>query len=324
MEPVGSCGDEWTSDKAMNPRWPGVLFVGVTLLVAATVPGPGVAQSTEDRATALVRFLSYQVDRPFRTMFLHGVSICSESQWEADRAAAAQLSHLGVDAAQAFGKVRASLESEGMASPYSVNLGWLLAAYAKSGAPGGERVLRRLATRQDLRTGLVEIDSAIAVATGTTGFVSPSRRPVRRHWCGQPEPKGSGLEDLIVAMAARELLDDQEFLGPAARAALGQRGLREWLKTGGTPGADGVRGIGYTVVIRGTRLPPLYNLENHPRIVIEEDTEAVAHLFTDGGSKCGEARISVLSSRRAPYRQLVDSDSIIDLLSTIRACSSSR
>ena len=152
-------------------------LAGVALLGLVTA-GVGSAQTKEQSPADLIRFLTYQSDRPPSFAQEFGQLSCGSEDAEAhdSRAAAASLARLGASALPSLEGALDSIEKKGERSEFSSGAPWLLYAYAKIEGPAAFSRLRRMIARPRLNFFQAGLDNAIALSLGLTSYVSSSRR----------------------------------------------------------------------------------------------------------------------------------------------------
>jgi len=232
------------------------MLLGFALLVAA---GGATGQTVPQSPAELIRYLTYQSDRPDRHGGKKGENLafdCGQllGQGQDDRALATSLVKMGESAVPAIEEALDSYEARGGKSNVPSQAGWVLLAYARIKGPAAFPRLHRLIGNPNLAYRAGSIDFSIALALGLTSYVSsfarmpalddthvctvagstaeelkvtpcvpPSREksPFRIH-CGRGDEPKDALDDLILAWETDDRLLLETNLGPNAGLALEQ------------------------------------------------------------------------------------------------------
>jgi hypothetical protein len=187
------------------------LLLSVLALFAA-LPQKAVAQ--ESSARELIRFLTYQSDRPEKQAVEMGLFSCG--QVPPDRAAAKSLAKLGDPAIPDIEKALDALMNNDAAP--GLGFEWLAFAYARIRGPAAFPRLRGMPWDSSAEF-LDALDPAIALALSLTSYVSGSRSRMRSFRCRSEEPRDV-LDQLIVAWEANDLGWLRPTLGPNAKTGL--------------------------------------------------------------------------------------------------------
>jgi len=291
-------------------------------VVGVLSTGGGIGQVGGQAPSDLIRFLTYQSDRPNKTEVLSGLFSCGMMSEAADRAAAASLAGLG-DAA--VPEIQASLGG------FPMNSTWLLLAYARIKGRAGYPWLRSIG-RDPAAQLRCDPDQAMALALGLTSYVSGARPPGTAIHCGRGEEPRDVLDRLILAWERNDRPQFESSLGPDARLAL------DALLKG--RGWDAVRSefwqgissedvaIGYRFVISGRWAQPEETLDHRDPGDVKQEIGNfdVDTLLTDGaGDKCGTQPIRFLGARSRKgtgVRYLVNDRDLTNLLRSIAVCGS--
>jgi len=170
-----------------------------------------VAQDTS--AVDLIRFLSYQADRPHKG--IEGI-LFGCGQVTADLAAAISLANLGEAAIPEIEKTLDAIEKRG----WGWGSSWLQLAYARIKGHAAYLRLRRMEGDPGLGFDRKNVDSAIALSLGLTSYVSDSRLAIRSIRCTRgPEPRDA-LDRFILGWQRNDRPWLEASLGPTARAAV--------------------------------------------------------------------------------------------------------
>lgn len=285
-------------------------------------------QAQQKSASDLIRYLTYQSDRPDKSGVLLGVVGCGHTEDEReDRQAAMALVKLGSSAIPAIELAFDSLGRQGQASEFSTNAGWLLHVYAAIRGPNAYPILRRMATVSQLRFLRSALDDAMALSLGLTSYVSGSRVPERSH-CRREEPR-DGLDRLISAWERGDASALEGVLGPEAKevfeSSLEVRSWTDirselWPLKSGTPIA-----VGYKLGLGGRW--------SEPEEIIGEESDytklppslEVDTAFKSGlGANCGTYRIKFFHAAagrlQIPEPYLIDNKDLWALLRLISSC----
>jgi hypothetical protein len=223
-----------------------VMFLGATS-VAAQVEPKGPAE--------LIRYLTYQADRPDKHGMVKGQSVafsCGPALGEArdNRALTNKLVNFGPSAVPALEVALDSFETRGDQSGVAPEAGWLLLAYARLKGSAAYPRLHRMYANPSLASYSSNLDAALALAFGFTSYLSTVRatqthqfhacvgadghstlsqmpcaapkqeQPVKSIRCDRGnEPKDS-LDRLILAWQAGNRSSVEASLGPSAATAL--------------------------------------------------------------------------------------------------------
>jgi len=167
--------------KSMRLRLP--LRLPVWMALACSAYGQGRTPSD------LVKFITFQVDRPGREAFLMGMSNCGQEN--GDDEAVRSLVGLGPSAIPAIERAFLSVESEGARSPFAPNSSTLFDVYARIKGRAAFRRLERMLHRPRLEFLVDPLDRAIASSLALTSHVSVSRGTGRTFDCRGPQPRES-------------------------------------------------------------------------------------------------------------------------------------
>lgn len=305
-----------------------MLFTCVALLPTSY----GRAQTQDQSPSDLIRFLTYQSDRPDKWGVVRGIFSCGAANGEAreDRAVARSLVRLGVLAIPDIEEALDSIERLGQQSKFATNSGWLLFAYARIEGSAAYPRLRRMIGKPELAFLQNGLDNSLALSLGLTSYVSASQVPMRISRCRRDEPRDA-LDQLILAWERNDRPWLEAILGPSARAALNTllkgrtwEGMRAELWHGDSS-ADVA--VGYRFEVPGPWSEPEETLDD--RAEHENATMSLANpdldtLFTDGaGGDCGRHRVKFLKTQvdgSAAVTYLVDNSDLGDLLRSIASC----
>jgi hypothetical protein len=297
--------------------------------------GFGSAQTKEQSPDNLIRFLTYQSDRPSNLIRDLGLFTCGSANALAreNRAAAASLVRLGASAIPSLEGALDSIEQQGEHSEFSPGALWLLAAYAKIDGPAAYPRLRRMISEPRLDFLQPGLDNAVALSLDLTSYVSSSRQiPVGMMiLCDGGSPRDF-LDQFILAWEKNSRPSLEANLGPNARTAL--RSLlkgRNWAAMRadlwrGTPG--GAVALGYRLDTADRLAKPRETLEEVGQGVTDAAPTTVnfeidAFLKNSPGGDCGKSRIKFFrreGKASFTHEYVVDNADLGDLLRSIATC----
>lgn len=308
--------------------------VGLVWLGGILAGGRTVTQAQGPSASDLIRFITYQSGRPdfgLRAMVLSCGVVNRAAQ--DDRRAANALVSLGASAIPEIESALASLEKEGMKSPFFFNGTWLLIAYARILGPKAYPRLERLLASPALGVDYA-LDASIATSLQLTSYVESSamvRGAVLS--CSSKEPRDA-LDRLLLAWEKNDRAAVEESLGPAAKAALesllkGQtwQQFRAGFWHGGSRGSVAV---GYRFETNGAWAQPRVTLNEAAamsRIVVDLSAiplnpQIEARFADKRGQECGAQRVRFYTSHDSMSRLIyfVDNPDLSDLLRLVSRC----
>jgi hypothetical protein len=233
-----------------------MILLGIALLIT---PGGATGQTVPRSPSELIRYLTYQSDRPDKHGGKKGENLafdCGQllGQGQDDRALTMSLVKMGESAVPAIEEALDSYEARGGKSNVPLQAGWVLLAYARIKGPEAFPRLHRLIGNPNLAYHAGSIDFSIALALGLTSYVSsfarlpesddvhvctvagstaeelkvtpcvpPSREkyPFRFH-CDRGDEPRDALDALIQAWETDDRLSLEASLGPSAGSALEQ------------------------------------------------------------------------------------------------------
>src|SRR5580700_9273428 len=225
-------------------------FATVALLSASCAIG----QTEQRSASDLIRYLTYQSDRPdkhgVKADEITGLFSCGPALGEDrdDRALTRSIVRLGASAVPAVEDALDSFEARGEKSEVAFKAGWLLLAYASIQGPAAVPRLRRLHDKPGFENYAFRLDKAVALALGLTSYVSPLRSfhlcstndsgatsesrapcvapsrevPMHNIRCDRGDEPRDALDRLILAWVTNDPESLEVGLGPRAKAALDQ------------------------------------------------------------------------------------------------------
>ncbi|MBS1856007.1 MAG: hypothetical protein JST11_11625 [Acidobacteria bacterium] len=226
------------------------------LVAAAFYGAQYVAAQTQPKTPPeLIRYLTYQSDRPDKYGMVKGRSVtfsCGPALGEArdNRALTRALVGFGSAAVPALEDALDSFEARGRESGGEGEAKWLMLAYARLKGPAALPRLRRMYGNPRLPSYLDSLDASVALAFGFTSYLSSLRgtriyqyrecvengaistlsltpcpsfqkeRPIRWIRCDRGNEPRDSLDRLILAWQADNRTAVEATLGPRAKSAL--------------------------------------------------------------------------------------------------------
>ncbi len=295
------------------------------ILLISVLPAPQDPPETPKSADELIRVLTYQDGRPLGLIHA-GMFTCGSSRMaeEEARALVRSIVALGPDAFHALEAAISDIEGHDSQSPFPVNEGYLLEAYAQvrgvAAAPRLQRMLRN--PRLDYLDG--HIKQAIAEAMGLTRYVTESGRLLRTFSCNGLLDPTIFLNQLILAWAKNDREWVERSLGPRAKESLAKLlGNRPW----GDLCSEIWRGrqrstwaIGYRFESKGWWSAPV-----NPDEAKTEESPEIKTIFTySSGVECASHTLRFAGTKTKDFVAsrtfLVDSEDMESLLRTIASC----
>jgi len=245
----------------------------------------GTAQTTEQSASDLIKYLTYQTNRPVDVAVSCGVFARMDAE---NRAAAQSLVKLGTSALPDINAALDSIEESGSASKFAPNSGWLLYAYAEIKGRAALPRLRKM--RGDPNFGFLysAVDTAAALSLDITSYISAWRQSIPENSCWGSSPQKT-LDRLILAS------ERNDQVKPRGNIA-----------------------VGYAFDPRSpwSKPPEMQDNFYYPRL---EDLELDTVFKDRSGRDCGRRRIRFLN----PDFE-IDSADIADLRRVISICAASK
>lgn len=303
------------------------LMAQLWFLGTAAVSG----QPPDESAARLIRFLSYQSDRPGRSEFLLGLVSCGHV--EEDRAAAISLVGLGVTALPSLEQAIRSFEAVGARSPFAPNSAWLFYSYARIKGADAFPDIHRMTNNPRMSFLQPGLDGAASISLGLTSYVSGARLPTRVFFCNRQEEPRDSLDQLILAWERDDRALLLASLGPGAKEALNKllqgntwAGLRAQFLS--NKRADSMA-MGYRFEISGPWSAPSETLqENKSEPEVPYDTfspnlNLETRLTDEMGVDCGRQRVEFtrMGNGRA---YLVNNSDFRKVLASLSTCLLSR
>jgi len=280
------------------------------LLLSGLSADLSVSQVQKMSPSDLVRFLTYQGDRPGKSdlPFASGCAVTEATR--ADLAAVQSLIEAG---AQALPPIERELEAVERGE-YLPNAGRLVYAYSKIRGPRAFSLLWRLSGNPRADSLMSALDDSLASTLSLTAYVSSNRLPGRVFYCGRSPQPADALSQLVLAWEKNDLPLVKASLGPNGTAALKTRlehQTWEHMRREFWPSAGNKHvAIGYRFETTDSQLAPV----DPPEIAF-----AIQTLFTDkSGANCATRCVHFI--RVKPIDYLVDDSDLIDLLRLIGSC----
>lgn len=298
------------------------------VLLAFCVRDTGRCQVEAASAADIIRFLTYQSNRPGKQAFMAGVFTCGSSN--EDRAAAKSLVRMGNAAIVELERALDSIEKSGQQSEFAPNAGWLLLAYSRIKGRAAYPRLKRMDDAPELLFLQNRIDSSIALSLSLTSYVSGSQVLARRFRCRPGQPRDA-LDQFILAWLRNDRVWLQSSLGPAARSALDrQLERRTWaqMRAALWPSNPGRRmGLGYYLDAPSEWSEPeetLDDIRGDGGTEADYGVEFVARFRSSLAGECGSQNIVFLKTdspvRPGYLTYLIDNSDIDKLLSLVASC----
>jgi hypothetical protein len=279
------------------------------IVLLTTTSNSAIGQTEPQSPRDLIRYLTYQADRPdihgiFSVAFSCGTTL-GEAQDQ--RALTRSLVALGSPAVPAIEEALDSFEAYGYKSKVQPGMAWLLYTYARIKGPAAYPRLHRLIGNPMLGSWAVGIDNSIALEFGLTSYVSSFREtghpaqhecaapgsdtgslgpkpckpplheiPVESFRCDRGAEPRDVLDKLILPWETNDRLSLEATLGPTAASALTEllKG-RTWatMRSASWPRmAQKNVEVGYRFHVSGRWSEPEETLEEHrPAGNLEED-----------------------------------------------------
>jgi hypothetical protein len=315
--------------------------LGVTVLlgfIGLLSASNAIGQTEPQSPSALIRYLTYQSDRPDKHGMTKGQSTvfnCGPSLGEArdNRAITKSLVNLGPSAIPAIEEALDSFELRGKKSEVASEAGWLLLAYARIKGPAAYPRLRRMYANSGLTAFANTMDNSFALAFGLTSYVSASRG-IPDFRCSRGEEPRDALDRLILAWERDDRVSLEASLGPRAKSVLDQllKG-RAWatMRTELWPTTFGRSvGMGYRFAASGRWAEPEETLEEERgqgAIDGNSNNPEIETLFkSSSGGDCGKLRLRFFGTQRSATedwgveRYSIDNPGLADVLRLIASC----
>ena len=301
-----------------------MLMFGMFGLLAMSI---STSAAEEKSPSELIRFLTYQSDRPGKETTLLGLRSCGTTP--PDLAATRSLVEFGVSAIPDLERALSSIEKRGERSEFAFNGGWLLLAYAKINGPAAYPRLQRMIDNPKFAFLEIDLDRAVALSLAITSYVSGSLVPVRILHCSRGEEPRDALDQLILAWERNDRPWLEASLGPSAKAALSSLleskawgSLRNKLWRGTS---DHRVGVGYRFETSGPWAEPEETLEWEKSQDAPSGTafQFDARLKNRFGTDCGRQRVRFLKApagNGGTLGYLVDNVDLGELLRSIASC----
>lgn len=291
--------------------------------------GDGKSQAISQSASDLVRFLTYQSDRPGKFELMAGLEGCGH--FDEDRTAARALVSLGRSASPELERALTSLDENGEESAFSVNGAWLLEAYASIEGPHALPRLLQMVANPRLRFLEMGLDNSVAVSLSLTSYVSGTRGTERIFRCQGSVGPRDALDQLVLGWLKNDRAWFERSLGPDGTRALNHLlAGKDWTDLHGTlwpPRAEFPVALGYRFQRDNVWLKSGDISEDHgvPNGFLGDITAPELNVdFTDRvGKDCGKHSVRFVADGPAgggATKYLVDDSDLAGLLRVITSC----
>jgi hypothetical protein len=304
------------------------------MLVLPLAAAIGLSQAQQRSPSDLIRYLTWQSDRPGMEELAATSNACGAAVQTAqeNRPAIRALVELGTSAIPDLEATFDVIETRSLQSGFAGYAGPLFLAYAQIKGPAAYPRLHKMIGNPQfdfpLDTVRVDLDNAIASSFGLTSYVSAIRTPVRMLHCHGDRPQDA-LDQLILGWERGDRTWLEGQLGPNAAAALDSLlegktwpGVRAELWRGkSNPGAA----VGYRFQNSGTRSESRQSQEGQVQPASAPlgaarsgslDLDLDTLFESTAGSYCGSYRVRFSNAQT----YLVDNPDIEDLLRLIASC----
>jgi hypothetical protein len=290
----------------------------------------GAAEAQGDSAGEIIRFLTYQTDRPGKLAAEMGLFGCGGGV--DDRSAEASLVRLGDGAVPDLENALGSLEELGQSSAFALNSGWLPLAYAKIRGRSARERLLELERRPQLAFLRTSLHGALSISLSLTSYVSSSTPLERRFLCRDGQPRDA-LDQVVLAWLRNDRTPFEASFSARSKTALhrlesrgGWNEMRSQLwQIGPGDGAD----VGYRFSADPSWSLPddIFDESNGP-VPQHPENPVIETVFVSAtGGECGRRDMKFvgtredLRSQKATY--LVDETDMEGLLQLLSSCAAS-
>jgi len=299
------------------------------LLLTAAI---GLSQAPERSPSDLIRYLTWQSDRPGREDLAASSNACGtlEREGQENQPAIRALVEFGTSAIPDLEAAFDVIEARGLESGFAGHTWPLFRAYAEIKGPAAYPRLRKMIVSSQfdspLDTVRAGLDSAIASSFGLTSYVSAVRTPVKTFDCDGDRPQDV-LDQLILAWERDDRAWLEQRLGPDAATALGSLLYgRTWADMRGQlwgARSDPDTAVGYRFQDADVRsaLQPADRASVQERVPLGAAPSRPLHVDLDtlfmsaSGSDCGAYRVRFYGPA-----YLVDNPDLAGLLRVIASC----
>jgi hypothetical protein len=314
-----------------------IMSLGVRFAVCGmlAVVGTGAAPAQDNTsASGLIRYLTYQTNRPGKEDLLFGPFTCGTgfAEAEQDREIATELAALGESAVPAIEGALDSIVARGFGSEFIINSEWLMYAYAKIKGPDAFERLQRLKARPELGSREYSLDGAISLSLGLTSYAD-SRRGPPMVVCREQEPRDA-LDSVILAWERNSRPSLESAIGPngkaALQAAVSQHGWDSLRKDLPPKTAAISVAVGYRFDIPGSWSAPVETLDpetNHPPHPAPNVVAIRTHFKNRSGGACITFPVKFVrlqDRQSSSFEYFVDNADLEDLLGVISRCASEK
>ena len=297
------------------------------LVVALFQATDGIAQPPQASPAELIRFLTYQSDRPDKHGIARGFFFSCANEFaegEEDRPIVEALVKHGDSAIPALETALTSIEKFRQKSRFAFKAGWLFEAYARIRQSAAFPRLRGL--RKNPRLAFLQwgLDRSVALSLRLTSYVSASGLLADKVVCGGVLEPRDLLDQLILAWERNDPKWVQASLGPDASSALDSLlSARAWAKMRArlwVRKAHGKVAVGYRFEDLGW-----WSARDRP-LQIDLGARKPANpeintLFTnDVGAECGRYDVKFRLTGGPRFMCLVNNDDLEGLFRLIASC----
>lgn len=284
-------------------------------------------QVNNQSASSLIRFLTYQSERPRDGRLLEFNCGQALILAEDDRKAARSLVKLGALAIPDLQDALDSIELRGQKSEFVTNAGWLFHVYARIMGPTAYARLFRIIGDPKLAFLQNSLDDSVALAFGLTSYVSFNHAAGRIPHCRAEQPRDA-LDQLILAWERNDQSSMEANLGPNGRSAL-DRIIKG--KTWSEVRAKLWRGqsasyvaVGYHFEVSGLWSEPEETLDDEKHSIAKYPREPELDTVFENrqGGGCGTHRIIFKKAAHedGSTMYLIDNGDLEELLHVIGSC----
>lgn len=285
----------------------------------------GTAKAQGDSARQIIRFLTYQTDRPGKLAVQMGLFECGGGA--DDRAAEASLVRLGDAAVPELEKAFSSLEELGESSAFAPNGGWLPLAYASIKRRSACNRLLELERRPQLAFLRTWLYGALSISLSLTSYVSSSTSLEKTFRCRDGQPRDA-LDQVILAW----LRNDPGWLA-ASLSARSKSALADLEKRKGwdelraqlqqtRPNNDVAVGYRFSADPSWSLPDDIFqDQESKGPAALHPDNPVIETLFVSAtGENCGQRRVKFVSTVGYETTHLVDETDMEGLLRLLSSC----
>ena len=284
--------------------------------------GVGLAQAAPLSPVEIVRYLTYESDRPGLSLLMMGLGGCHKDAFDQDRSAAIALAESAGEALPAIDRILHAVESIDGKSPLYFGSEWLILAYAKIRGPLAIPRLQKMLWHPTLAPLRKSIEAAIALVLPSTSFVASMTVPGRVFRCQGVSGPRESLDQLIIAWQSNDIQALTAAIEP------GTIGDTRRLLPGKTWSAARMRGktsngIAFRFETSAPWARPPETLERGVTLQDQRAEEATISVETSfrtlSGGECG--RLPLSFSRKPDGEYLISGNTLPDLVRVLLQCS---